>query len=138
MNAAIGDDGWQVFIAYPGRERAAADELYDELVPAGANVFLDHIALRPGHPWMAEIPGASRRGLLHALVGDLRTGANVNLIGERRMGRTSMLNHLHGRLLADADMVVARVNLQDDVTSAGDLYGVLLWGVGQCPLGEKV
>jgi hypothetical protein len=258
----VGNDGWQVFIAYTSRERASADELYEHLVRGGARAFLDHIALLPGDRWAAEIiasqrearvtavlvskatdrafyqneeiaqaialfrkdpqrhrvvpvyldgeadppyglrsihalwvpkvggmagvaaallplvglgspgaqrpaplpgavrvspapprrspfrpgmplyasdflPGASRRALLQAMSADVDAGANVNLVGERRMGRTSVLNHLYGPLVAEADQVVVRVNFQDDVGTEGHFYGGLLWGIGQCRVGEK-
>jgi hypothetical protein len=256
----MSDGAWDVFIAYPRGERAAADELYAALLGAGASVFLDHACLRAGDPWPAVIyeaqsaarltavlvcghtarahyeteeiaraialhradpaghrvvpvfldegadppyglrtmqglwasaadgmagiavelfallrgdgraaaapvaaarplpvaprrspfrpgtplyagdflPGASRRALVDTIESDVRDGTNVNLIGERRLGRTSLLNHVWGRLVADGGQVVARVNLQDGVVSPEDFYGAVLWGVGQCPLGAEL
>src|SRR5436305_1894412 len=124
---SMGGADWQFFVAYPTAERASADELYRQLAGGGARVFLDHLVF---------LPGATRRDLLHDLGADLDAGANVNLVGERRMGRTSMLNHLHGRLVGDADRIVARVNLQDDVMTEAAFYGTVLWGVGQSPQGQ--
>ncbi|MGI9098610.1 MAG: toll/interleukin-1 receptor domain-containing protein [Solirubrobacteraceae bacterium] len=257
----MGGGGWDVFIAYPSAERAAADELYAALRRGGAEVFLDHECLRAGDPWpstiaaaqrdarltavlvskrsdhafyqaeeiaqaialfredperhsvvpvyldddadppyglrgihalsasaaggMADValellavggrgrgdgpagvvagtaratpvpsrrspfrpgtplyvsdflPGASRRALVGRIASDVGGGTNVNLVGERRLGRTSTLNHVWGRLVADR-RVVARVNLQDGVGSAEDFYGSVLWGVGQCPAGAEL
>lgn len=93
---------------------------------------------RPGMPLYASdfLPGASRRTLLAEMDADLRAGGNVNLVAERRMGRTSMLNHLYGRLMPDSRQVVTRINFQDDVATESDFYGAALWGLGQTPLGE--
>jgi len=93
---------------------------------------------RPGIPLYASdlLCGASRRALLETIVADVSDGTNVNLVAERRMGRTSMLNHLAARLVA-AEFIVARVNLQDGVPTDGSFYGSMLWGMGQCPGGEE-
>ena len=257
---ATESSAWHVFIAYPARERAAADGLYAALIREGAVVFLDHQALRPGDSWPAKIaaaqrdarvtavlvsknterafyqneeithaialfrkdserhrvvpvylddeadppyglrtiqglvageaggmsgvaarllnlvglgdqqagqhastlggvrtravgprrspfrpgmplyvsdffPGASRRALLAVIQADVDAGTNVNLVGERRLGRTSLLNHVYGRLVAEAERVVARVNLQDGIANESDFYGAVLWGIGQSSLG---
>lgn len=95
---------------------------------------------RPGSPLYVGdfLPAASRRALVDTIKSDIRDGTNVNLIGERRLGRTSLLNHVWGRFVADGGQVVARVNLQDGVVSAEDFYGTVLWGIGQCPLGAEL
>ena len=95
---------------------------------------------RPGTPLYVGdfLPGASRRTLVDTIEADLRGGANVNLIGERRMGRTSILNHLWGRFVARGDQVVARVNLQDGVAVAEEFYGAVLWGIAQSPAGAEL
>jgi hypothetical protein len=55
---------------------------------------------RPGIPLYAGdfLPAASRRALVDTIESDIRDGTNVNLIGERRLGRTSLLNHIWGRV----------------------------------------
>ena len=95
---------------------------------------------RPGTPLYVGdfLPGASRRTLVDTIEADLRGGANVNLIGERRLGRTSILNHLWGRFVARGDQVVARVNLQDGVAGAEAFYGAVLWGIAQSPAGAEL
>jgi hypothetical protein len=62
---------------------------------------------RPGRPFYVSdlLPSASRRTLLDVISADVDGGSNVNLVGERRLGRTSMLNHLYGRLVAEAGKV---------------------------------
>jgi len=111
--------------AAPGTVRAVP-------APARASPF------RPGMPLYATdlLCGASRRALLSTIAADVSGGTNVNLVAERRMGRTSMLNHLSARLFA-AEFVVARVNLQDGVPTDGAFYGAVLWGMGQSPHGEQ-
>lgn len=103
----------------------------DEQVPPRGSPF------RPGRPLYAgdRLTAASRRALLDVLVDDVRSGGNVNLVGERRLGRTTMLNHLCGRLLADDRTILARVNLQDGIRTETDFYGAVLWELGRYPAG---
>ncbi len=51
---------WQVFIAYPSAERAAADDLYRELGERGIRTFLDHKCLDPGDIWPSKLAEAQR------------------------------------------------------------------------------
>ncbi len=94
---------------------------------------------RPGTPLYVGdlLPGPSRRALVATICDDASRGQNVNLVGDRRTGRTTTLNHAWGRLTA-ADRVVARVNMQADVVAPEQLYGAILVGISQCPLGADV
>ncbi len=90
---------------------------------------------RPGTPLYVGdlLPGASRRALVDAIAADVAAGSNVNLVGERRLGRTSLLNHVWGRLQANG-RAVARVNMQDAVDGADDFFGEVLEDLGRCTL----
>jgi len=58
--------------------------------------------------------------------------SSVNIVGERRLGKTSLLNHLlahpqqYLKVPPDAVLVVARVDLQGGVTDAARFYGTTL------------
>jgi hypothetical protein len=84
------------------------------------------------------LPGESRRRLVEAITEDVQDGRNVNLVGARRSGRTSTLNHAWARISADAGCVVARVNMQDDIVDPDAFYGMLLLGTSQSAVGAEV
>ncbi len=54
---------------------------------------------------------------------------SVNLVGERRMGKTSLLHHLLGNPPSNADRLLVEVDLQANVTQATDFYGRALRGI---------
>jgi hypothetical protein len=95
---------------------------------------------RPGTPLYAGdlLPGDSRRQLVATISADLVGGTNVNLVGERRLGRTTTLNHAWARLAAEDGCVVARVNMQDDVLTPEDFYGAVLAAAARSPLGAQL
>ena len=108
-----------------------AGELRPRAAPARRSPF------RPGTPLYAGdlLPGDSRRALVQTIAADLANGTNVNLIGERRLGRTSTLNHVWARLIGDPGYVVARVNMQDNVVDSGRFYGAVIRGVSRSATG---
>jgi hypothetical protein len=120
-------------VAAPGRAVPEAAPLRPFRGPPRRSPF------RPGMPLYAGdfLPGASRRALLATIASDLDEATNVNLVGERRMGRTTMLNHVYGKLLASEDVAVARVSMQDDVTTAEAFYGEMLRGILDSPAGAR-
>ena len=95
---------------------------------------------RPGTPLYVSdlLPGDSRRALVETIATDLTNARNVNLIGERRSGRTSTLNHVWARLVSDPANVIARVNLQDNVLDAAGFYGAVLRGLARSASGAQL
>ncbi len=94
---------------------------------------------RPGMPiyFTDRLLCDSRRRLLASVLGDVRHGNNVNLIGERRTGRTSLLNHLYGDLIGEPGRAVALVNFQDNMLSEQHFYGALLRGFGRSRIADS-
>lgn len=86
----------------------------------------------PGQPLAAQQRLFGRDEILQLSAGQVRSlqFGSVNLVGERRIGKTSVLNHLFGhrtRLFPAVDgqppFVVVAWNMQDGVTSAERFYG---------------
>jgi hypothetical protein len=120
-------------VAAPAADRALPGTARPVPLPPRRSPF------RPGMPLYAtdRYTADSRRRLLHTVRADITGGTNVNLVGERRMGRTSLLNHVYAGLLVDPGVVVVRVNLQDGVDGAEGFWGALLWGLVQAPAGAR-
>lgn len=96
---------------------------------------------RPGVPLYVgdHMPGPSRRAFVATLDTDIRRRrANVNLVGERRMGKTSVLNHVWGRLVEDPRHLVVRVNMQEGLVCDEDFYGEVLRGTGASPQARQL
>jgi len=86
-----------------------------------------------GRPLRAHEPIYGRDEVLRFLAGQLATFGSANVVGERRMGKTSVLNHLVGRqeqlLTRQPDqppLVLACLDLQAGVTSDTRFYGAAL------------
>jgi hypothetical protein len=89
-----------------------------------------------GRPLRADEPFFGRDDLLGWIGQDLATDQPVNLVGERRIGKTSLLNHLVGNqerhLAARPDglpLVLFRIDLQDTIPNAARFYGAALCGL---------
>ncbi len=110
-----------------------------DLVPTGARALIvSGSPFVPGKPLTAQQPLFGRDDVLRDLANGLRSAqfGSFNLVGERRIGKTSLLNHLEGH--ADQHLpaapgqpsfVVVRLNLQGDLKSEARFYGALLSGV---------
>ncbi len=86
-----------------------------------------------GRPLRADEPLFGREAALRFVAGQLGKFSSVNLVGERRMGKTSLLNHLLGRpethLPPQADhppLALARLDLQGGVSHEERFYGAAL------------
>jgi hypothetical protein len=102
----------------------------------GDRALLEHASGSPfvvGRPLRASEPIFGRQAAFRFIAGQLAKFSSVNVIGERRMGRTSLLNHLVGRrdeyLIPQPDqppLVLACVDLQAGVSTAVRFYGLAL------------
>jgi hypothetical protein len=86
-----------------------------------------------GRPLRANEPIFGRKDAFRFVAGELAKFSSVNIVGERRMGKTSLLNHLVGRqdeiLIRQPDqppLVLACLDLQAGVTSDTRFYGTAL------------
>jgi hypothetical protein len=86
-----------------------------------------------GRPLRASEPIFGRDDAFRFLASQLATFSSTNIVGERRMGKTSVLNHLAGRqeqlLIPQSDqppLVLACLDLQGGVTSDTRFYGAAL------------
>lgn len=86
-----------------------------------------------GRPLRADEPLFGRDEAFRFIASRLANADSVNIIGERRMGKTSLLNHLlapeHGYLPATARnlrLLPVRLNLQAEITDARRFYGASL------------
>src|SRR5262249_47482796 len=68
--------------------------------------------------------------------GELMRFKSVNIIGERRMGKTSLLKHLSGNQdkylqphTQQPPLVLIHIDLQDNISKAEQLYGKALRGL---------
>lgn len=101
--------------------------------PAGAPAPLERASGSPfvvGRPLRATEPIFGREQSLRFIAGELAKFSSVNVVGERRMGKTSLINHLIGHpdqyLLRQPDqppLVLASVDLQAGVSNATNFYG---------------
>lgn len=88
----------------------------------------------PGHPLRADQPIFGRDDAFSFVHGQLARFGSVNLVGERRMGKTSLLNHLLGNPQhrpppGTPPLVLAAVDLQGHITDAAGFYGAALRGI---------
>lgn len=97
------------------------------LPPAGGSPFV------VGRPLRASEPIFGRAAAFRFTGSELAKFSSVNIVGERRMGKTSLLHHLLGHperhLPTQADappLVLAHVDLQGDVGDAPGFYGKAL------------
>jgi uncharacterized protein len=87
----------------------------------------------PGRPLRAEEPIFGREDAFHFIAQQLAKFSSVNIVGERRMGKSSLLSHLLGRqadyLQPQNDqppLVLAHVDLQAQVINEARFYGTAL------------
>jgi hypothetical protein len=89
----------------------------------------------PGKPLTADQPLFERDDGLREISNRSRSSqfGSFNLVGERRIGKTSLLNHLAGRATTylpaaagQPPFVVIRLNLQDGITNEAQFYGALM------------
>lgn len=128
--------------AVPGGRDTAADALV-QVPSAGPAAPLpgDRAPLRRasgspfvvGRPLRASEPIFGRQAAFRFVAGELAKFSSVNVVGERRMGKTSLLNHLVGRqdevLIPQPDqppLALARLDLQAGVSKAARFYGTAL------------
>src|SRR5215470_6315788 len=90
----------------------------------------------PGIPLEAHQPLFGREDAFRFISGELMRFKSVNLIGERRMGKTSLLKHLIGNqdkyLQPDRQLpplALIHVDLQDNISKAEQFYGKALRGL---------
>ena len=87
-----------------------------------------------GRPLRANEPIFGREAAFRFAASQLAKLSSVNIVGERRMGKTSLLNHLIGRqdryLASQPDqpppLVLACLDLQASVSNAARFYGTAL------------
>lgn len=80
-----------------------------------------------GRPVRAEEPIFGRADAFQFIAGELIKGSSVNIVGERRMGKTSLLNHLKHHLPHTTQLLVlARLDLQGEISNASRFYGTAL------------
>jgi hypothetical protein len=80
-----------------------------------------------GRPVRADEPIFGRAAAFQFIVGELTKFSSVNIVGERRMGKTSLLNHLKQYVPESAEpLVLARLDLQDEISNASRFYGSAL------------
>jgi uncharacterized protein len=86
-----------------------------------------------GRPLRPEEPIFGREDAFHYIARELAQFSSVNLVGERRIGKTSLLNHLAGHqdqyLAPQPDqppLVLACLNFQDRVSNEARFYGAAL------------
>jgi|RhiMetdeSRZDD1v2_1073273.scaffolds.fasta_scaffold174489_3 hypothetical protein len=87
----------------------------------------------PGIPLEAHHPIFGREDAFRFISGELKRFKSVNLIGERRMGKTSLLKHLLGNQdkylqphTQQPPLVLIHVDLQDNISKAEQFYGKAL------------
>src|SRR5262245_62047076 len=90
----------------------------------------------PGIPLEAHQPIFGRDDAFRFIAQELMRFKSVNLIGERRMGKTSLLKHLLGNQdkylqphTQQPPLVLVHVDLQDNVSKAEQFYGKALRGL---------
>jgi hypothetical protein len=86
-----------------------------------------------GRPLRADEPIFGREEAFRFIATELAAFSSVNIIGERRMGKTSLLHHLIGNqskhLISqpnEASLVLAHIDLQRELINASHFYGVVL------------
>ena len=86
-----------------------------------------------GRPLRANEPIFGRDDAFRFISGQLAKFSSVNVVGERRMGKTSLLNHLVGRPDAhlvpqpsQPPLVLARLDLQAGASNQERFYGIAL------------
>jgi hypothetical protein len=85
----------------------------------------------PGRPLRADQPIFGRDEVFQYIHGQLARFGSVNLVGERRMGKTSLLHHLlgnprHRPPSGDPPLLLAEVDFQRQVTDSTGFYGLAL------------
>lgn len=131
--AADADDSSEMSADPPSQPppaRPALQQLPGDRAPLGRGPGSPFVV---GRPLRAHEPIFGRDEALRFLVGQLATFSSVNIVGERRMGKTSVLNHLVGRqeqlLIPQPDqppLVLACLDLQAGITSDTRFYGAAL------------
>ena len=86
-----------------------------------------------GRPLRASEPIFGREGAFRFIAGQMAKFSSVNIVGERRMGKTSLLNHLIGHqdtyLIPQPDqppLVLACLDLQAGVSNEARFFGTAL------------
>ena len=108
----------------------AAASLPGDLAPLGRASGSPFVV---GRPLRASEPIFGRQAAFRFVADELAKFSSVNIVGERRMGKTSLLNHLVGHqgelLVRQPDqppLVLACLDLQAGVTSDTRFYGTAL------------
>jgi hypothetical protein len=90
----------------------------------------------PGIPLEAHQPIFGREDAFRFISSELMRSKSVNLIGERRMGKTSLLKHLLGNQdkylqphTQQPPLALIHVDLQDNISKAEQFYGKALRGL---------
>ncbi len=90
----------------------------------------------PGVPIEAHQPIFGREEVFRFIAAELLRFKSVNLIGERRIGKTSLLNHLLGNQdqhfqpsIHQLPLILVRLDLQDNISKAEQFYGKALRGL---------
>ena len=91
-----------------------------------------------GRPLRSDEPIFGREEAFAFIHDSLVRYESVNLVGERRMGKTSLLHHLLGHPPAVNDRWLIEVDLQAHVTAAADFYGRALRGMLDHPQAQAM
>jgi hypothetical protein len=90
----------------------------------------------PGIPLEAHQPIFGREDAFRFISGELMRFKSINLIGERRMGKTSLLKHLLGNQdkyfqpdKQQPPLALIHVDLQDNINKAEQFFGKALRGL---------
>jgi len=82
-----------------------------------------------GRPLRSDEPIFGREDAFDFIHASLQRYESVNLVGERRMGKTSLLHHLLGHPQPATERLLVEVDLQANVTAAADFYGRAVRGI---------
>ncbi|MCP4542516.1 MAG: ATP-binding protein [Chloroflexi bacterium] len=115
---------WPPRRSFDRREKVLTDFDHRE---KSASPFIIGRPLRPTEPIFGRDPA------FRFIAGQLDKFSSVNIVGERRMGKTSLLNHLTGRQDVHLppqpdhpDILLACLDLQANVTHQARFYGTAL------------
>ncbi len=82
-----------------------------------------------GPPLRSDEPIFGREDAFDFVHASLQRYESVNLVGERHMGKTSLLHHLLGHPQPGTERLLVEVDLQANVTAAADFYGRAVRGI---------
>jgi hypothetical protein len=128
LEAMLGEPGAATPAQVPSAEAAAL--LPGDRAPLGHGPGSPFVV---GRPLRAGEPIFGREAAFRFVAGELAKFSSVNIVAERRMGKTSLLNHLIGKqdgyLIPQPDqppLVLARLDLQAGVSNETRFYGTAL------------